>query len=412
MRVKDLLNCLLVTSILLGCNANPGSESKENKTDTVMKKGSFGYDLEFLQNYDSVIVLKNASGQAQVIVSAKYQGKVFTSTAEGLSGKSFGWVNYDAFNKPVNDHMNAYGGEDRLWLGPEGGKYSVFFSKGKEMVFNNWHTPPGIDSEPWQLINSNNNKVTTAKELKLINYAGTPLNINITREVQILENDSIAAILQIQLKSSINAVGFATVNQLKNTGPNEWTEETGAPCIWMLDMFMPSEKCTIVIPYIESTQGKVATTDYFGEIASDRVTYKNGILFFKADGKSRGKLGIPPHRAKEIAGSYDAINKVLTITKFTVDNNKKYLNQEWNTTKDPYSGDAVNAYNDGPLEDGSQMGPFYEIESVSPPAFLKPGETQMHNHAVFHFTGDEDGLNNIAVKLLGVSLEEIQKVFP
>ena len=23
--------------------------------------------------------------------------------------------------------MNAYGGENRLWLGPEGGKYSLFF---------------------------------------------------------------------------------------------------------------------------------------------------------------------------------------------------------------------------------------------------------------------------------------------
>ena len=43
-----------------------------------------------------------------------------------------------------------------------------------------------------------------------------------------------------------------------------------------------------------------------------------------------------------------------------------YLNQEWNLDGDPFIGDAVNAYNDGPLEDGSQMGPFYELESVSP----------------------------------------------
>ena len=55
--------------------------------------------------------------------------------------------------------------------------------------------------------------------------------------------------------------------------------------------------------------------------------------------------------------------------------NKPYLNQEWNIIKPPFSGDAVNAYNDGPLADGSQMGPFYEIETVSPAAFLKPGES-------------------------------------
>lgn len=54
------------------------------------------------------------------------------------------------------------------------------------------------------------------------------------------------------------------------------------------------------------------------------------------------------------------------------------------------------------------MGPFYELESVSPAAFLKPGESLIHHHAVFHFTGDEKGLNTIAEKVLGVSLESIK----
>ena len=412
MHLNHIVACFLAGSILLGCNNNSNTETKGIKKDTLMQKGSFGYDLDFLQKVDSVIVLMNESGKAQIIVSPKYQGKVFTSTADGPGGKSFGWVNYKAFNEPVNDHMNAYGGEDRLWLGPEGGKFSLFFAKGDEMVFNNWHTPAGIDSEPWELLNSSSRKVTMGKVLHLENYAGTPLHISITRDVEMLENEDISKILDIKLTENINAVGFATVNRISNSGTNEWTEATGAPCIWMLDMFMPSEKCTVVIPYNEAADGKVATTDYFGEIDKDRIAFRNGILFFKADGKSRGKLGIPPARAKDIAGSYDAVNKVLTITKFTVHNKRKYLNQEWNTTKDPYSGDAVNAYNDGPLEDGSQMGPFYEIESVSPPAFLKPGETQTHHHAVFHFTGDQQGLNTIALKVLGVSLEEIQKVFP
>ena len=94
-----------------------------------------------------------------------------------------------------------------------------------------------------------------------------------------------------------------------------------------------------------------------------------------------------------------------------MDSSAKYLNQEWNTTKPTFSGDAVNAYNDGPLADGSQMGPFYEIESVSPAAFLKPGQSLSHKHIVFHFTGNEKELNEIAQKLLGVSLEEIQRNF-
>ena len=50
--------------------------------DTIYKKGSFGYDLSFLQQYDSVVVLQD--GDAQIIVSPRYQAKVFTSTADGL----------------------------------------------------------------------------------------------------------------------------------------------------------------------------------------------------------------------------------------------------------------------------------------------------------------------------------------
>jgi len=57
------------------------------------------------------------------------------------------------------------------------------------------------------------------------------------------------------------------------------------------------------------------------------------------------------------------------------------------------------------------MGPFYEIESVSPAAFLKPGQFLSHRHVVFHFTGNEKDLNAIAQKLLGVSLAEIQQQF-
>jgi hypothetical protein len=219
-------------------------------------------------------------------------------------------------------------------------------------------------------------------------------------------------ILAVELAPSIKYVGYSTINILKNTGDQEWTEQTGMPCIWILDMFNPSDSTVIIIPHKQAESGKkVATTNYFGEITSDRIKFSDNILFFKADGKSRGKLGVVPQYAMPVAGSYDALNNVLTITFFSVDNNAKYLNQEWNTMKPAFSGDAMNAYNDGPLANGSQMGPFYEIESVSPAASLKPSEEIKHMHNVYHFTGDKEQLNSIAEKVLGVSLETVRGAF-
>lgn len=408
--LKGLLACIIFVTI--SCNSkNHNMNNNETKS---FNKGSFGYDLDFLKRYDSIVVLKNDDDSSMVIVSPKYQAKVFTSTASGDDGKSFGWINHKAFSTPLDAHMNAYGGENRFWLGPEGGVFSLFFEKGKDMVFDNWKTPAAFDNESWNVISKSGSAIQLQKNMTLTNYAGTKLSLTADRNISILNRSDIGSTLNIDVPGDVKAVGYLAGNSIKNTGTNEWNETTGMPCIWMLDMFNPSPKITIVNPYKNDSvnaTSKVATTDYFGEIPADRIKYKNNVLFFKADGKKRGKLGIAPARAKPVAGSWDATNNVLTIIKFDTDADGKYLNQEWNTEKPPFSGDAVNSYNDGPLEDGSQMGPFYEMESVSPAAFIKPGEVLNHNHYVFHFTGNKEELNAISEKILGVSLLEIENTF-
>lgn len=395
--------------LLCACSQAP-KESAEDQ-DIKGKPGTFGFDHSFLKRYDSVIVLKSNDSLSKIIVSPKYQGKVFTSTANGDTGRSFGWINYRTFTAKIDPHMNAYGGEDRLWLGPEGGKYSLFFKPGTKMEFANWFTPAAFDNEAWSVVSKNDKQVSLSKNMILPNYTGATLALSINRDISLLEHDDIQKVLGIQLDAQTRAVGIKTTNTITNTSPIEWTTKTGAPCLWSLDMFTPSPGVTIVIPYNEKAKGKVATTDYFGQIPPDRVTYKNGHLFLKADGKSRGKVGMPPSRAKSVEGSYDATNNVLTITSFDVDSKATYLNQEWTPDKDPLVGDAVNAYNDGPLANGSQLGPFFEMESVSPGAFLKPGQKLSHNHNIFHFTGDKASLDKIAVKVLGISLDGIQNAF-
>jgi hypothetical protein len=409
MKLKVVKSLVFAALIFSSCQ-NGNKERKQNEMEK-FDKGTFGYDLNFLSGKDSVIVLKNNEGNGQVIVSPKYQAKVFTSTADGPDGKSLGWINYEVFDMEIDPHMNAYGGEDRLWLGPEGGKFSIFFRPGSKMEFENWRTPPEMDTESWNIVSAGSKKVSFEKDMDLLNYSGTRLKLRIERVIRILENAEVSEALDIPLNDRIKSVAFETSNTITNTGGEEWTKKTGAPCLWNLDMFSPSEKTVIVIPYEERATGKVATTDYFGEIPEDRIHYGNGVLLFKADGRSRGKLGIPPGRAKKLAGSYDASDTVLTIALFDVDNKTTYLNQEWTLDKDPFTGDAVNAYNDGPLANGDQMGPFYELESVSPAAFLKPNGKLSHRHSVFHFTGDKTKLDQIATKVLGISLNKIESAF-
>ena len=406
-----LLSPLLVLCMVTACK-NPGGSSGSSSGDSASAGsgaahenplGQFGYDMHFVGRYDKDMVILQ-TGQSKLIVSPKFQGKVFSSTAAGDSGSSFGWVHYEAFAHPLDPHMNAYGGEDRLWLGPEGGRFSLFFPPGAKMEFANWKTPAPFDSEPWDVVGHTDQSVDLRKDMQLVNYAGTHLSLSIDRQIAILDRGAIDSLLGLSADTGVAAVGYRTVNTLTNTGGQAWTATTGMPCLWLLDMFPPSSKTAILIPYEAGDSSKPATTDYFGEIPADRLHYADGILRFTADGRSRGKLGIHPLRAKRMAGSYDAVHQVLTIILFDIDPKARYLNQEWNTTKPPFSGDAVNAYNDGPLADGGQMGPFYELESVSPAAFLAPDGAQVHRHSVFHFTGSEAGLEGICRKVLGVPL--------
>ncbi|HEX3768240.1 MAG TPA: DUF6786 family protein, partial [Puia sp.] len=368
---------------------------------------------QFLKKQDSsLIVLSN--GNSRVLVSPKFQAKVFTSTADGEKGISFGWINYKAFSK-VDAHMNAYGGENRIWLGPEGGKFSLFFKPGTKMIFDNWKTPAPFDTENWEVNGADSQSVTMSKKMDLLNYTGSELKLKVVRTITIIRSERILKLTGINSSDdSLHAVGYETKNALTNIGKLEWTEVTGMPCIWILDMFKPSSSTTIVVPFKKMQSQdfeNVATTNYFGAIPSDRLKYNDSLLFFRADGRSRGKLGISPGGARGTAGSYDAENKVLTIILFKVNEKNRYLNQEWNITKPSFRGDAVNAYNDGPLSDGTQMGPFYELESVSEAAFLKPAESIYHSHIVMHFSGNENALDKIATRMLGAGLEKINKSF-
>lgn len=363
------------------------------------EKGTFGYDLRYLSEKDRIVVLQSHDAQAQIIVSPGYQGKVFTSTAEGLHGKSLGFVNYKVFEADEpNEHMNGYGGENRLWIGPEGGRFSVFFKPGAKQIYNNWFTPKPFDTEPWQTPAADRQTIRMKKEMQLSNYMGSRLHLKIGRKVSLLDPAAIRSALGIAVDERVRTVAYSTQNSLTNLDDFAWTPATGTVCIWMLDMFRVAPRARAIVPFVRGSEeelGVVATTSYFGEIPAGRYRQTEGCVFLKTDGKFRSKIGLNSKRTKGIAGNYDPDSGHLTLVAFDVDKNAVYLNQEWKPEKNPLEGDVFNAYNDGPLEDGSIMGPFMELESGSPAALLLPGESLVHNHHVFHFVGEEAALGEI-----------------
>jgi len=121
-------------------------------------------------------------------------------------------------------------------------------------------------------------------------------------------------------------------------------------------------------------------------------------------------IGLSPSRATGVLGSWDADRRVLTIVRYTrAAGAADYVNSMWEIQKEPYRGDVLNSYNDGPPAPGAKpLGPFYELETSSPAAALGPGARLTHVHRTLHAQGERTALDALARKLLGVSLETIE----
>ncbi|MFA5265759.1 MAG: DUF6786 family protein [Opitutaceae bacterium] len=378
---------------------------------------TFGDDTAFLKKHTEVVVLSDTSGAAKVAVIPAWQGRVMTSSSAGDAGISYGWINRELIaSGKIVPHMNAFGGEDRFWMGPEGGQFSIYFEKGVKFEFANWFTPAIFDTLPFKVISASGDHAVFGAKFALTNYSGTHFDVEVKRNVQLLDAATTWKKLGISPVKDVSMVAYETDNTIFNAGKAAWNKETGLLSVWILGMFNPSPSTTVVVPIksgSEAELGVKVTSDYFGSIPADRLVVRDNVVFLAADGKYRSKIGINPKRSKAVLGSYDADNKFLTIVPFNQpDGVTDYVNSLWKLQDNPFGGDAANSYNDGPATPGAKpMGPFYELESSSPAAALAPGGSLSHVHRTIHLSGSEAVLDGVARKILGVSLDDIKSVF-
>jgi hypothetical protein len=417
--VTKKLDCVWFGILLLiTCCQSKQQPPIEKSTLPAMQNDSanFNNDIAFLKKYTPIIILQNNSGKGKVAVSAALQGRVMTSTSDGDTGLSYGWINRPAFlSGDTSQHFNVFGGEDRIWLGPEGGQFSIYFSKGKEFNLDNWYVPKIIDIEPYDVISYDQHEAVFGKKGELTNYSGTVFQFEIKRKVKLIEETEARRQLGIDSTSGISMVAYETINELKNIGKSSWEKQTGLLSIWILGMFNPSPRTTVVVPYNGSKKElrDVVNDNYFGRVPDDRLKLSGNTIFFKADGQHRSKIGLLPENAPDVIGSYDADHGVLTVVKYTKPANvNDYVNSLWELQKEPYRGDAVNAYNDGPPSPGAKpLGPFYELESSSPAASLSPNRSITHIHSTYHFRGTAKQLDPIIQQLFHTTTSEISSAF-
>ncbi|NMH86773.1 DUF6786 family protein [Flavivirga algicola] len=390
---KIILSTLIVTS-LLNCK-KPEAKISNNP--------SFADHVKKLEVINGLQVLKHDN--AAIAFSGAYQGRVFTSTANGLNGKPYGHVNWKLLDEGTYEHtMARLGGESRMWFGPEFGKYSIFFDKDAKQDIKNIKISPDLDIKKFSLIEKDKLSATYGADLEIRNTFGYIFNINAKRKISLLTQPQIENDLNIILNENISFVGFSAETTIKNLG-EQWRKENGLLSIWELGCMLTNPDNRVIIPLKKETD---SVTGYFTPVTSDRLVTKDSVVFYKADADGLNKIGVRPDLSKNIMGSYSAKNNLLNIVKFTFENDSLYVNSlPGNDT--PYNGDVTNIFNGEVDEALDKNWPFYEFESSSSTKELNTNETMHHKHTTYHFEGSFEDLNAISLKVLGVDLSDIPK---
>lgn len=369
-------------------------------------EGTFGYDVALLKSVNGFTLLK--SGDAMMALSGAYQGRVFTSTSDGMGGKSLGWFNRKIIQQGNSAHeLSKLGGEGRFWFGPEIGKYAIFFDPGAEQNADNIHISPELDSTLFHELRKTPNSVSYGSAMQIRNASGYVFHLFVRRKITLKSKQDIQRELGVPIDDSIKSVAFSTTTRIRNTGNEPWHKETGLLSIWDIGCMLASKNTVVVIPLTKDTS---TVTDYFTPLDSTRIKVKDRVVYYKADAGYMNKIGVKPTLCKGVFGCYNPDLHLLTVVTHSLDSGTFYVNSLWGN-HDPYRGDAVNVFNGEVNPATDRDWPFFEMESSSAVKELGLDEEMVHRQSIYHFVGNENDLNPIAEKVLGVSLSAAQTMF-
>ncbi|WP_109832103.1 DUF6786 family protein [Reichenbachiella versicolor] len=363
---------------------------------------NYSTDKKLIENKTELIELYNNDGQSRILIAPAYQGRVLASTLNCTKGQTIGWLNRTELTKDTV-HGGQVGGEDRLWFGPLGSQFSFYYQQIEPIHEDNWLVPDSFNNVAYEVIEQSNEHVKMKQDFLLQNFVGTEFDIEVYREVELLQPDNLNSYLEAEIPEGLNAVAFESRHQMINSGDSTWRKETGLVGLWSLGMFPGTDETTVYVP-LKYDLSLSDIFQYFEIDNTDILSIKDKLLSFKADGLLRSKFGIPSQYAPELIASYSKDRKLLTVVQYQQTEDSLYYNGHVSVQENPYDGEIVTSYNNGPLDQTyAEERTFYELESQSAMRELAPGDTLTHYHRTFHFSGEFKDLKELA-KRIGIQL--------
>ena len=419
---------------------------------------SYRNGLNYLESKTKVLELCNRFG-ARVAVCPEWNGRVMTSTSDGLDGTSYGFIPVAGIEAEDPSHV-FFGGEDQFSVSPESGPYSLFAESQPAVspIRHHLRRPQGIQEGPLTVDTLPPDPIRMRRTVQMTNVVGTTFDFDVVRTVRLLSSgdverifgDPVAMALE---QADISFVGFETINALHNRG-TPIVRKNGLVSIRIRSMFNTGQETVAILPFRvgdDTELGPTFSTDFFGSSPHGRLRVMPQAALLRADSKYRCQIGISHKRALPFLGAIDFRIGLMTLTTFSLPiapweydysdnanlgavgntvadfmNAREYLPYEsaaWQTSATDaegeitpecdseamlYFGEAVRAYNHGPLIPGeSPIAQFYGFDVFAPAKELNRGESLTHHQFTAHINADNQTLAYIARTLFGVDYDQV-----
>jgi len=362
------------------------------------------------------LLLEGTRGDRKVVCAPGLVGRVMSSTFDARNGQALGWIGTKAIQDgAVDPTFNNFGGEERLWFGPEGGQFGLHFA-GWPQNMTNYRVPPCASSLAYQVtaISQDRSFLVMEADVSMTNLAHTTFKLHVKRIIHVLTTCPYL----LDCENRTEAIGFQSETLVTNISDKMIEPESGLICCWTLGQFPNANGRVVAVPFQTGnvTQlGEPVRFDYCKDLCvgglfpSERWRLGRNHALFLSDGKCRTKIAVSPLRATGRLGSVDFDAGELLINDFDVFPELPYAASYWKhlSSEEILDGEALSCYIDGPDENGGRAGDCYELETLSPALSLRPGDTFLHRNRVTHIRGPRKSIEAIALRFLHTNIAEV-----
>ena len=323
--------------------------------------------LNYLVQKTSVIELYDQFG-GRIAVSPEWNGRVLTSTGDGLDGDSFGCVNVQAIDA---DRYEDFGGEDL------------------------WTISPLVHS--FGIENIKEHKVILQRTLQMNDANGVHVEFLLSRSISLLSRQKIGdlfgnAVADSLVQEDVSVVGFRTENTVRS-------QEKAHVASRQRGMFNASPHTFVIVstPLVDFALDPFPVeTDFLGGSPHGRIRHLPQALLIRADGHGQCQTTVPFSASPPIFGAVELRFGTLTLWMFDLPGDSEE--------------DVIRVYNSGhPHPSELEWSAYYEMNCFSAAQRLQPEDSLTYRQYTLHLNADNVTLGHLVRQLFDVPLEKFPR---